>query len=85
MDGMDGFEFLRWLRSHPDLGVIPTIVLSGSYLEHDVRAAYRDGANAFFTKPNGVAELSRIVQATIDFWSLAEKPDLVPAPTFPCP
>ena len=74
MDGMNGFEFLRWLRAQPECAVIPTIVLSGSYLEHDVRTAYHLGANAFFTKPHTVAHLSRILHATMEFWSLAEKP-----------
>src|SRR6476660_7954038 len=26
MPGMTGFDFLAWLHSHPDCGVIPTIV-----------------------------------------------------------
>ena len=76
MDGMNGFEFLRWLHSHPDYAVIPTIVLSGSYLESDVRTAYQLGANAFFTKPHAVGELSAILHATLEFWSLAEKPQI---------
>src|SRR5215831_2272199 len=76
MDGTNGFEFLRWLRSHPDYAMIPTIVLSGSYLDHDVRTAYQLGANAFFTKPHGVAELSTILNATMEFWALAEKPQV---------
>ena len=73
MDGMNGFEFLRWLRAQPEYAVIPTIVLSGSYLEHDVRTAYQLGANAFFTKPHTVSHLSKILHSTMEFWSLAEK------------
>ncbi len=76
MDGMNGFEFLRWLHGHPDYAVIPTIVLSGSYLDHDVRTAYQLGANAFFTKPHAVAQLSAILRAAMEFWSLAEKPQV---------
>ena len=76
MDGMNGFEFLRWQHSQPEYAVIPTIVLSGSYLEHDVRTAYQLGANAFFTKPHTVAHLARILHATMEFWSLAEKPQI---------
>jgi CheY-like chemotaxis protein len=76
MDGMNGFEFLRWRQRHPDYAVIPTIMLSGSYLENEVRTAYQLGANAFFTKPHAVAQLAAILNATMEFWSLAEKPQL---------
>jgi CheY-like chemotaxis protein len=78
MDGRDGFEFLGWLHSHRDFAVIPTIVLSGSYLDHDIRKAYQLGANAFFTKPHAITHLSAILHATMEFWSLAEKPQLQP-------
>src|SRR4030095_5361748 len=60
IDGINGFEVPHWRHNDPDYSVIPTIMLSGSYLEHDVRTAYQLGANAFFTKPHAVAHLSTI-------------------------
>jgi len=57
MPGMDGFDFLRWLKRHPDCSVIPTIIFSNSGLPSDVREAYRLGANAYIRKPSSLAQM----------------------------
>src|SRR6266567_4843344 len=79
MPGMDGFEFLRWLRKHPDeCSIIPTIVFTSSYLEEDVREAYRLGANSFITKPTALKELVDVLRVTYEYWSRCKCP---PRPT----
>jgi|SRR5947209_4750250 len=74
MPEMDGFAFLRWLRSHPECGVIPSIVFSSSPLDVDVREAYRLGANSYITKPRDLNELVDTLRATYEYWSRCECP-----------
>src|SRR3954470_22161316 len=35
-----GLEVLEWLVSHPQFSVVPTVVLSSSSVEKDIRRAY---------------------------------------------
>src|SRR5687767_6748512 len=51
MPGTDGFGVLRWMGKNPHYRVIPTLVLSSSVLEMDVKLAYGLGASAFLEKP----------------------------------
>jgi|SRR3954464_11273426 CheY-like chemotaxis protein len=74
MPKLNGFDVLRWLKKHPACGVIPTIMLSGSALEQDVRKAYQLGVNAFFNKPTHFGELAEILELTFNFWSRCERP-----------
>jgi CheY-like chemotaxis protein len=74
MPQMDGFELLRWLQAHEDCAVIPTIVLSSSAMESDVKQAYRLGANAFLRKPTSVHDLASLLSLTCEFWWNCERP-----------
>src|SRR6185436_8265559 len=53
MPGMNGFEFLKWLRTEsPDHHrLLPVIVMSSSALAQDVERAYTLGISAYMTKP----------------------------------
>jgi two-component system, response regulator len=72
---MDGFELLRWLRSHSQHSVIPIIVMSSSGEPRDIRRAYELGANCFFVKPSGLEQLVRLMQLTFEFWNHCERPE----------
>lgn len=48
---VDGFEFLRRVKSHPKFASIPIVVLTSSHEDADVETAYRLGANSYITKP----------------------------------
>lgn len=76
MPGMDGFEFLQWLKEHPECGIIPAIVFSSSRHDADVRKAYRLGANAYIMKPTRLAELVDVLHSTYEFWSHCERPPM---------
>lgn len=76
MPGMNGFEFLQWVRNHPECYVIPTLIFSNSALEADVRKAYQLGASSFITKPFTVAQMSDLLRVTYDYWSRCECPAL---------
>ena len=57
MPRKSGLEVLQWLGDNPRLAIVPTIVLSASSLENDIRAAYSYGANTYFVKPTTFDEL----------------------------
>src|SRR5438046_8038509 len=47
MPEMDGFQVLRWIRSHPATRVTPWSVYSASFIAEDIAKCYCDGANYF--------------------------------------
>ncbi|MFC4436914.1 MULTISPECIES: response regulator [Natrialbaceae] len=72
----DGHEVLNELKSDPEHGRIPVIVLSSSSEEGDIRRAYAAGANAYLTKPVDPNELVDRVELIETFWfSVARLPD----------
>ena len=74
MPGMDGFEFLLWLRSHPRCSILPAMVFSSSALETDIEKSYRLGANAYLTKPGTLVALQDSVRKAHDFWIHCKRP-----------
>lgn len=74
MPRFDGFALLAWLKAHPECSIIPTLVMSSSAEDSDVRQAYTLGANAYIVKPNSIEDLTRILRITIEFWNVCLKP-----------
>jgi CheY-like chemotaxis protein len=74
MPGMDGFEFLNWLRASP-YRCTPVIVRSNSDRPGDITRAYELGANAYQTKPLLMDGLAARLRATFDFWFSCQVPD----------
>jgi CheY-like chemotaxis protein len=70
----DGFAVLEFLKSHPQLAVIPTVVLSGSADQNDVSTAYRLGASSYIAKPSSTAEMHVRLNALIVYWTYCEAP-----------
>jgi CheY-like chemotaxis protein len=68
MPRMNGLEFLQWLKSHPGFRVIPTLVLSSSQLESDVKQAYGFGINSYMVKPTNFDDLQSLVKVISDYW-----------------
>jgi CheY-like chemotaxis protein len=68
-----GLEVLEWLNSNREISVVPTIVLSASNLEKDVRTAYHLGANTYFVKPSTFDELVETMKAVDLYWKKAMK------------
>jgi two-component system, response regulator len=64
LPGLGGLELLRMIRSNHDTRRIPVIVLSGSSLDDDVRAAFGIGAKAYMQKP---VTLPKLVEQTCKF------------------
>jgi CheY-like chemotaxis protein len=68
-----GLEVLQWINENRDLAIVPTIVLSASNLEEDVRSAYHLGANTFFLKPSTFEELVETMKMVESYWKKALK------------
>jgi two-component system response regulator len=68
MPRMDGRTFLSEMRTDKSLRTIPVVVLTTSQTEEDIFKSYQLGANCFITKPVGLAEFSKVVNAIEDFW-----------------
>jgi CheY-like chemotaxis protein len=74
MSGGDGFAILSYLKEHPEILIVPVVMLSGSDDPDDVRQAYLLGASSFIVKPQGLDGLERIVQKLHYYWSECEVP-----------
>jgi CheY-like chemotaxis protein len=75
MPGMDGFGVLEFLKTTPESAVIPTIVLSGSQDNDDIKRAYELGASAYHVKPSSPLELRHLAKMLHDYWCLCEAPE----------
>jgi CheY-like chemotaxis protein len=78
LPGIDGFEFLRWLRGHPELKGIFTVILSATGDMLSVQTAYALGANSFLIKPCRAADLENLVACYPAFWTRAIVPPVPP-------
>lgn len=74
MPKMNGIEFLRELRSDPDLHMIPVIVLTTSDEERDKVEAYRLNVAGYIVKPVTLANFVETVAALNKYWTLSELP-----------
>jgi CheY-like chemotaxis protein len=68
LPGIDGFEFLRWLRTHDELKGAFIVVLSATGDMISVQTAYALGANSFLVKPCRAADLENLVVRYPGFW-----------------
>jgi CheY-like chemotaxis protein len=76
MPRCSGLEVLRWINSHSECSIIPTIVLSASAETKDVRSAYELGASTYFQKPGSIDELTDMMRTINHYWGLSVIPDL---------
>lgn len=76
LPGKDGHDVLAEIRSDPDLATTPVVVLTSSLEAADVDGAYREGANAYVTKPTGLDGWLEAMTTIREFWlSLAVLPE----------
>ena len=76
MPNGDGFAVLEHFKNHPDWAVIPTVVLSGSQDNDDIKKAYLLGASAYHVKPSSTLALRTLVKTLHDYWLLCEVPEV---------
>lgn len=63
-----GFDVLATLRKGPTPNMVPVVVLSTSDSPADCLRSYREGANAFFTKPAAFMDTQRVAASIAQFW-----------------
>lgn len=80
LPGMDGFDFLRWLRGHPLLKTAFIVILSATGDLISVQAAYALGANSFLIKPCRPADLENLLICYPRFWTRSITPASVLPP-----
>lgn len=64
----DGREVLSHVKTDPDLGTIPIVVLTTSAATEDIRRAYELHANCYITKPTDLDHFIQMVQSLEQFW-----------------
>ena len=61
MPDLDGFETLRRIRRDEQLRDLPVIMLTARVSEDDYLSAFRNGADAYMSKPFDPDELERVI------------------------
>lgn len=59
---MDGFEFIRRVRTIPDLNSVPAIALTGAARDADVQRALACGFTAHLVKPVEAEDLGKKIE-----------------------
>ncbi len=72
MPKMNGKEFLRILKEDPILKYIPTIILSTSNNNVDIKECYEIGIAGYLMKPLKYEDYMEKVQNLISYWSISE-------------
>jgi CheY-like chemotaxis protein len=76
MPNGDGFAVLEHFKRNPNWAVLPTVILSGSQDNDDIKKAYLLGASAYHVKPSSPAALRTLIKALHDYWLLCEFPEV---------
>lgn len=63
MPGMDGFDFLKWLRRQTEFLSLPVLVFTRSTSNEDKVRAINEGASGYFIKPKDFASLVRLTES----------------------
>ena len=71
---LHGRDLLSRLKTDESWKTIPTVVLSTSDADDDVRYCYRQHATCYIQKPNQWVAFTKIVKFVTDYWLLAVKP-----------
>lgn len=71
---VDGLEVLRQIRAHPELGVVPVVVLTTSTEDQDVQTAYKLGANSYIVKPVDFDKFMAVVDQIDLYWLVLNHP-----------
>lgn len=65
-----GLEVLRVIRAHPDIGIVPVVVLTSSAEDDDIRKAYLLGANSYIVKPVDFEKFIDVARQIELYWTV---------------
>lgn len=65
---IDGRDVLERIKSDPDLGRIPVVILTTSQAEEDILRTYDLHANCYVTKPVDLDQFVKVVKSIETFW-----------------
>ena len=74
MPKMNGIEFLKVMKTHPELKTIPVIVLTTSKEQRDVLDSFELGASGYMVKPVDYSKFVEILSKIMTYWSSSELP-----------
>jgi len=68
LPGMSGLEFLRRVRAHRDLKLVPAVVLTTSSDPKEVQQSFLEGAGGHLVKPTGFEQLTTLLRNCLSYW-----------------
>jgi CheY-like chemotaxis protein len=68
MPGMGGKEFLRQIKSDPDLEAIPVVILTTSDSDKDILETFKLQAAGYIKKPINLNDFQEVMQSLTDYW-----------------
>ncbi len=68
MPRKDGRETLEEIKSDEEFKKIPVVILTTSDSNNDIIKSYTSGANCYITKPVGLDQFRKVVDAIECFW-----------------
>ena len=72
MPKMNGFEFVKQLRTDPNLKYIPTVVLTTSINRSDLKQAYSIGIAGYLVKPLKYEDYVLKIASLLNYWKQNE-------------
>jgi CheY-like chemotaxis protein len=74
MPKMNGIEFLKVIKAHPELKTIPVIVLTTSKERRDILDSFELGASGYMVKPVDYSKFVEILSRIVIYWNSSELP-----------
>lgn len=71
---IDGLEVLRCIKTHPQFGTIPVVVLTSSAEDQDIQQAYQLKANSYIVKPVDFNKFVDVAAQIQLYWSVLNEP-----------
>ena len=76
---INGFGFLRRVKSNPLTRAIPVVILTTSREESDVAESYRLGVNSYIVKSVDFDQFAKVAKELGHYWLLVNEPPPKPA------
>ena len=72
MPKMNGLEFLKILRGHAEWCYLPTVILTTSVNQKDLKKAYELGVSGYLNKPLKFEDYVDRIEKALSYWSINE-------------